>query len=118
MQEVPHIKNGIGYKVGGRHNSRVNNNGKELIKFIKGNSNQVKQDNKTTNHASYVSNVDTNATYMPYHTFDAFHILMKNKFSRVVILYVGPHHTKHKTCVWVPKVLVTNVNRPKQVWVP
>jgi hypothetical protein len=31
----PHIKNGIGYKVGDKHNSRVNNNDKELIKFTR-----------------------------------------------------------------------------------
>jgi hypothetical protein len=31
----PHIKNGIGYKNGGKNNSRVNSNGKEFIKFIK-----------------------------------------------------------------------------------
>jgi hypothetical protein len=114
----PHIKNGIEHKVGDKHNSKVNNNGKEFIKFIKGNSNQVKQDNKETNHSSYTSNVDANATYMRYHAFDAAYVLMKNKFCTVVALYVGPHHKKHKTCVWVPKVLVTNMNRPKQVWVP
>jgi hypothetical protein len=33
----PHIKNGIGYKSGDKHNLRVNSNGKEFIKFIKGN---------------------------------------------------------------------------------
>jgi hypothetical protein len=33
-----HIKNGVGYKSGDKHNSRVNSNGKEFIKFTKGNS--------------------------------------------------------------------------------
>jgi hypothetical protein len=37
----PHIKNGIGYKSGDKHNSIVNSNGKEFIKFTKGNSHQV-----------------------------------------------------------------------------
>jgi hypothetical protein len=64
----PHINNGLGYKMGNKHNSRVNNNGEEIIKFTKGNSHQVKQDNKATNH---VSNFDANASYMPYHAFDA-----------------------------------------------
>jgi hypothetical protein len=105
----PHIKNGIGYKVGDKHNSRVNNNGKEFIKFNKGNSYQVKQDIKAMNHASHVSNVDANASYMPYHAFNATYVLIKNKFGRVVVLYVGPHHKKDQTCLWVPKVLVTNV---------
>jgi hypothetical protein len=34
----PHIKNGIGYKSGDKHNSRTNSNGKEFIKFTKGNT--------------------------------------------------------------------------------
>jgi hypothetical protein len=38
----PHIKNGNGYKMGDKHNTRVNNNGQELIKFTKSNSHQVK----------------------------------------------------------------------------
>jgi hypothetical protein len=28
----PHIKNGISYKIGDKHNTRVNNNGQEFIK--------------------------------------------------------------------------------------
>jgi hypothetical protein len=82
----PHIKNGIGYKMGDKHNSRVNNNDQEFIKFSKGNTHQVKQDNKATNH---VSKIDANASYMPYHTFDASYVLMKNKYGRVFALYVG-----------------------------
>jgi hypothetical protein len=35
----PHIKNGLGYKMGDKHNSRVNNNGQEFIKFTKVNCN-------------------------------------------------------------------------------
>jgi hypothetical protein len=75
----------------------------------------VKQDNKATNH---VSHIDANASYMPYHAFDASFVLMKNKFGRVVALYVGPCHKRHNNYVWVPKVLVTSVKGPKQVWVP
>jgi hypothetical protein len=37
---------------------------------------------------------------------------------RVIALYVGPHHKRPKTCMWVLKVLVTNVKELKQVWVP
>jgi hypothetical protein len=96
----------------------VNNNGKEFIKFTKGSSHQVKQDNKATNHASHTSNLDANTSYMPYHAFDASFVLMKNKFGRDVALYVWPHHKRPKTYVWVPKVLVTNMKGPKQVWVP
>jgi hypothetical protein len=75
----------------------------------------VKQDNKATNH---VSNVDANASYMPYHAFDASYVLMKNKHGKVIALYVGSHHKRPKTYVWVPKVLVTNMKGHKQVWVP
>jgi hypothetical protein len=58
-----HIKNGIGYKSGDKHNSRVNLNGKEFIKFTKDNSYQNKmQIFNNTNHAScanasYVSHI-------------------------------------------------------------
>jgi hypothetical protein len=71
--------------------------------------------NKSTNH---ISNIDANASYMPYHAFDASYVLMENKYRKVIALYVGPHHKSHKTCVWVPKVLVTNMKGPKQVWIP
>jgi hypothetical protein len=66
----PHIKNGIGYKSGGKHNSRTNSNGKEFIKFTKGNTLQDKKKSlNSTNHISYA-----NAPYvshMSYHDFDA-----------------------------------------------
>jgi hypothetical protein len=91
-----HIKNGIGYKMGDKHNTRVNNNGHEFIKFTKVNSHQVKQDNKATNH---ISNIDANASYMPYHAFHASYVLMKNKYGNVIALYVVPHHKRHNTCV-------------------
>jgi hypothetical protein len=106
----PQMKNGIGYKVGDKHNSRVNNNDQEFIKFTKGNSHQVKQDHKANNH---VSNVDANASYMPSHIFDASYVLMKNKHEKIIALYAGPHHKRPNTCVWVPKVLVSNVKGHK-----
>jgi hypothetical protein len=105
-----HIKNEIGYKMGDKHNSRMNNNGQEFIKFTKGNSHQVKQNNKETNH---VSNVDANASYMPYHAFDVSYVLMRNKYGKLIALYVVSHHKRSKTYVWVSKVLVTNVKGPK-----
>jgi hypothetical protein len=114
----PHIKNDIVYKMGDKHNSRVNNNGQEFIKFTKGNSHQVKQDNKAANHVSHVTNVDVNISYMSYHVFDASYVLMRNKYGNVIALYVGQHHKRSKTCVWVSKVLVTNVKGPKQFMVP
>jgi hypothetical protein len=98
-----------------KNNIRVNNNGQEFIKFTKANSHQVKQNNKATNH---LSNINANAPYMYYHTFDASYLLINNKYGKVIALYVGSCYKRHNTCVWVPKVLVTNVKEPKQVWVP
>jgi hypothetical protein len=95
----PHIKNVIDYKMGDKHNSRVNNNDQEFIKFTKDNSHQVKQDNKITNHVSHVYNVDANTSYMSYHAFNASYVLMKNNFGRVVTLYVGSRHKRHNTYV-------------------
>jgi hypothetical protein len=39
----PYIKNGIGYKSGDKHNSRINSNGKKFIKFTKSISYQDKK---------------------------------------------------------------------------
>jgi hypothetical protein len=113
---MSHIKNAIGYKSGDKHNSRTNSNDKEFIKFTKGNTLQdKKQSLNNTNHISYA-----NAFYvshMSYHNFEASYVLMRNKFDKIITLYVGPHHKKSKTCVWVPKYLVTNIRGSKQIWV-
>jgi hypothetical protein len=63
----------------------------------------------------------SNASKLPtnhFYDFNASYVIMRNKFGRVFAKYVGPHHKSPKTCVWVPKSLVTNVRGPKQVWVP
>jgi hypothetical protein len=52
-----------------------------------------------------------------FRTFDASYVLT-NKSCKVVAKYVGGKHKGSKTCVWVPKVLVSNVKGPKTVWVP
>jgi hypothetical protein len=52
---------------------------------------------------------------MSYHDFDASYVLMRNKFGRVVALYVGPHHKRSRTFMWVPKCLVINMRGPKQI---
>jgi hypothetical protein len=52
-----------------------------------------------------------------FKTFDASYVLT-NKSGKVVAKYVGGKHKGSKTCVWVPKVLVSNVKEPKTVWVP
>jgi hypothetical protein len=55
---------------------------------------------------------------MSYHDFYSSYVFMRNKFGRVVALYIGHHHKRAKTYVWVPKCLVTNMRGPKQIWVP
>jgi hypothetical protein len=52
-----------------------------------------------------------------FKTFDASYVLT-NKSGKVVAKYVGAKHKGSKTCVWVAKVLVSNVKEPKTVWVP
>jgi hypothetical protein len=52
-----------------------------------------------------------------FKTFDASFVLT-NKLGKVVSKYVGGKHKSLKTCVLVPKVLVTNVKGPKTIWVP
>jgi hypothetical protein len=114
-----HIKYGIGYKNGDKYNSRVKSNGKEFIKFTNGNSHQEKKKSiNNTNHVSYASKANVSyVSHMSYHDFDASYVLIK-KFGRVVALYVGPHHKRSKTCVWMPKCLVTNMRGPNQIWIP
>jgi hypothetical protein len=60
--------------------------------------------------------VDTsNEHSISFKTFDASFVLT-NKSGKIVAKYVGGKHPK--TCVWVPKVLVSNVKGHKIVWVP
>lgn len=85
----PHVKSDIGYKMVDKHNLRLNNNGKEFIKFTKVNFHQEKQDNKATNHVSYTSKFNTNVShipYMSYHDFDVSYILMRNKFGKIIAM--------------------------------
>jgi hypothetical protein len=55
--------------------------------------------------------------HISFKTFDASYVLT-NKSGNVVAKYVGGKHKSPKTCVCVPKVLVSNVKGPKTVWVP
>jgi hypothetical protein len=52
-----------------------------------------------------------------FKTFDASYVLT-NKSGKVVAKFVGGKHKGSKTCVWVPKLLVSNAKGPKTVWVP
>jgi hypothetical protein len=59
----------------------------------------------------------SNEHSISFKTFNASFVLT-NKSGKVVAKYVGGKHKSPKTCVWVPKVLVSNVKGPKTVWVP
>jgi hypothetical protein len=59
----------------------------------------------------------SNEHNVSFKTFDASYVLT-NKSGKIVAKYVGCKHKSPKTCVWVPKVLVSNVKGPKTVWVP
>jgi predicted RNase H-like nuclease (RuvC/YqgF family) len=63
------------------------------------------------------SPIASNDHNISFKTFDASYVLT-NKSGKVVAKYVGGKHKRSKTCVWVPKVLVSNVKGPKTVWVP
>jgi hypothetical protein len=56
----------------------------------------------------------SNEHNVSFKTFDASYMLT-NKSGKVVDKYVGGRHKSLKTCVWVPKVLVSNVKGPKTV---
>jgi hypothetical protein len=59
----------------------------------------------------------SNEHCISFNTFDASFVLT-NKSGKVVAKYIGGKHKSPKTCLWVPKVLVSNVKGPKTVWVP
>jgi hypothetical protein len=59
----------------------------------------------------------SNEHNISFKTFDASYVLA-NKSGKIVAKYVGGKHKGSKTCVWVPKVLVSNVKGPKTIWVP
>jgi hypothetical protein len=71
-------------------------------------STHVKLPKKKTPTASNEPNIS-------FKTFDASYVLT-NKSGKVVAKYVGDKYKGSKTCVWVPKVLVSNVKGPKTVW--
>jgi hypothetical protein len=73
-------------------------------------STHIKMPKKKSPTASNYHNIS-------FKTFDASYVLT-NKSGKVVAKYVGGKHKGLKTCVWVPKVLVSNVKGLKTVLVP
>jgi hypothetical protein len=58
----------------------------------------------------------SNEHNISFNTFDVAYVLT-NKSGKVVAKYVRGKQKSPKTCVWVPKVLVSNVKGPKTIWV-
>jgi 3D (Asp-Asp-Asp) domain-containing protein len=81
-----------------------------------------KNETSRSRHSTHVkmpkkkSHIASNEPNVSFKTFDASYVLT-NKSGKVVAKYVGGKHKGSKTCVWVPKVLVSNVKGPKTVWV-
>jgi hypothetical protein len=61
--------------------------------------------------------ISSNEPNISFKTFYASYVLT-NKSCKIVAKYVGGKHKGSKTCVWVPKVLVSYVKGLKIVWVP
>jgi hypothetical protein len=99
--------------MGDKHNSMVNTKGQKFIKFTKANVQQEKkQSTKITNNVSHSYANVSHVSHISYHDFDASYVLIRNKIGKFIALHVGPHHKRSKTCVWVPKCLVTNLKGP------
>jgi hypothetical protein len=80
----------------------------------------VASSSRQSTHVKLPKNKTPTASNEPnvsFKTFDASYVLT-NKSGKIVAKYVGGKHKGSKTCVWVPKVLVSNVKGPKTVWVP
>jgi hypothetical protein len=73
-------------------------------------STHIKMPKKKTVNPSNEHNIS-------FKTFDASYVLT-NKSGKIVAKYVGGKHKSPNTCVWVPKVIVSNIKGHKTIWVP
>jgi hypothetical protein len=96
--------------------SRKSHSGPNHAFMYKGETSRSRQ----PTHAKLPRKKTTNASndhIVSFKTFDASYVLT-SKSGKVVAKIVGGKHKGSKTCVWVPKVLVSNAKGPKTVWVP
>jgi hypothetical protein len=138
----PNIKDGIGFQHFEKYNARVKINGHEFHKFVReatsgklasstghprvpgGQSARTQRTVRQEPSGGRFSasrltfSTASKLPIMHFHEFKASYVIIRNKFGRVFAKYVGTHRKSPKTCVWVPKSLVTNVRGPKQIWVP
>jgi hypothetical protein len=99
-----------------RIHSRKSHSGPNHAFIYKGETSSSRQSTraKLPKKKTPTSSNDHNISFK---TFDASCVLT-NKSGKVVAKYVGDKHKGTKTCVWVPKVFVSNAKGPKTVWVP
>jgi hypothetical protein len=66
-----------------------------------------------------VGHDEKNCTNKKAISFDSSYVLIKNSSGNVCAKFVRiPIYGAKKNAIWVPKVLVTNIQGPKKVWVP
>ena len=66
-----------------------------------------------------VGHVEKNCTNKKVIFFDSSYILMRNSNGYVSAKFVGILiDGAKKNVIWVSKVLITNVQRPRKIWVP
>jgi hypothetical protein len=142
----PGIKDGIGFQKG--DNVKLNAPPKRLSNFVKGKApmpkdnegyilypvgypeSKIRRIHSRKSHSGpkhwkstraklpkKKTPIASNDSNISFKNFDASYVLT-NKSGKVVAKYVGGKHKGSKTCVWVPKVLVSNAKEPKTVWVP
>src|SRR5688572_21851600 len=96
--------------------SRKSHSGPNHAFMYKGETSSSRQPTRAKLPKKRIPNA-SNDHDISFKTFDASYVLT-NKSGKVVAKYVGGKHKGSKTCVWVPKVLVSNAKGPKTVWVP
>jgi hypothetical protein len=99
-----------------RIHSRKSHSGPNHAFMYKGETSSSRQSTRAKSPKKKTP-IASNDSNLSFKTFDASYVLT-NKSGKVVAKYVGGKHKGSKTCVWIPKVLVSNVKGPKTVWVP
>src|SRR5689334_22589061 len=96
--------------------SRKSHSGPNYAFMYKGETSSSRQPTRAKLPNKKIPNA-SNEHSISFKTFDASYVLT-NKSGKVVAKFVGGKHKGSKTCVWVPKVLVSNAKGPKTIWVP
>src|SRR5438105_14557625 len=118
-------RNALGHNPN-KENPREIINGKSCLKFNKGVTlydamNKIHSSNTIASSQVKGEKKKKKEILTPIsHSYTCDYILTWDHRGKMVIKYIGAH-TKNKITkrsVWVPKVLVTNSQGPKSIWVP